>query len=489
MSTVALHHASPEGGVEGATAYDSIAYPSTVFGQTAPDRLALVARLAGLSPPPIATARMLEIACGDGLNLIALASAWPEAEFVGFDLAPSAIARGKAWIAQTGLTNVRLEVLDIADAARVLEGQFDYIVAHGLYAWVPPDVRAAAMALIGDRLSADGVGYVSYNALPGGYFRMAIRDALLFAIADIDDPHARIAAARANLEALVIQREGESPSEAAMRAAAEVTLGQADSVLSHDELGEHYHPQSLSDVISAAAAHGLRYLGEANVGSLHEAFVPDAIVPDPEDVETQVLHIRQAEDYRFCRFFRATLLVRDAVRPARRLHRPAIDTLHVTTRARPTGPGAFETARTSFEITDPGLSALLVRMAEAAPARLACGALDLSDEHRLALFELADAGLVDLHTTPSPFALVVPDHPEVPAIARLLMDNGAETIPTLEQQLLKLPDAGVRRLLTHCDGTRDLDALAAIAFDMGVEDRATFDALMASAVAKAVIRP
>ena len=32
------------------TAYDAVAYPSAIFSQTAPDRLAVIARLAGLSP-------------------------------------------------------------------------------------------------------------------------------------------------------------------------------------------------------------------------------------------------------------------------------------------------------------------------------------------------------------------------------------------------------------------------------------------------------
>uniref|UniRef100_UPI0035C81FB3 class I SAM-dependent methyltransferase n=1 Tax=Sphingomonas sp. TaxID=28214 RepID=UPI0035C81FB3 len=112
------------------TPYDLNAYPTAIFAQTAPDRLATVARLAGLSPPPVETARVLEIGGGDGMNLLALAVAYPRAEFVSFDLAATAVARGRRWLAASGVANLRLEVLDILDATEAPDGPFDYIIAH-----------------------------------------------------------------------------------------------------------------------------------------------------------------------------------------------------------------------------------------------------------------------------------------------------------------------------------------------------------------------
>ena len=68
-------------------AYDVMAYPSGVFATTHPDHLATIARLHGLNPPPPETARVLEIGGGDGMNLIAMAAAYPDARFRSFDLA------------------------------------------------------------------------------------------------------------------------------------------------------------------------------------------------------------------------------------------------------------------------------------------------------------------------------------------------------------------------------------------------------------------
>jgi SAM-dependent methyltransferase len=131
------------------TIYDAVAYPTAVFAQTHPSHLAALAQVHGLSPFDVETARVLEIGCGDGMNLLAMAAAYPRAQFHGFDLAPTVVARGRERAEAAGLTNVRLDVGDIVDAAGSLEGSFDYVIAHGVYAWVPAQVREALMVLIG----------------------------------------------------------------------------------------------------------------------------------------------------------------------------------------------------------------------------------------------------------------------------------------------------------------------------------------------------
>src|SRR6185295_9501309 len=67
------------------TAYDRVAYPGRCYAQTHPDRLRLAARLCGLEPAPIDRCRVLELACGDGTNLIAMAVGLPSSTFIGID--------------------------------------------------------------------------------------------------------------------------------------------------------------------------------------------------------------------------------------------------------------------------------------------------------------------------------------------------------------------------------------------------------------------
>src|SRR4051812_23249973 len=55
------------------TSYDEVPYESHPYPQTHPSRLAAVATLFGLRPPPVETARVLELGCAAGGNLIPMA--------------------------------------------------------------------------------------------------------------------------------------------------------------------------------------------------------------------------------------------------------------------------------------------------------------------------------------------------------------------------------------------------------------------------------
>src|SRR5205814_7202869 len=81
-----------------ATSYDEVPYESHAYFEAHPDRLAVVATLFGMAPPPVATARVLELGCASGGNLIPMALALPEARFVGVDLSARQVADGQATI-------------------------------------------------------------------------------------------------------------------------------------------------------------------------------------------------------------------------------------------------------------------------------------------------------------------------------------------------------------------------------------------------------
>src|ERR1700704_5797557 len=73
--------------------YDKVRYPSMVHPGSHPARMSALAHLYGRPSAPAWRCRVLEIGCGDGTNLLSLAAAAPQSQFVGFDLAESAIAR------------------------------------------------------------------------------------------------------------------------------------------------------------------------------------------------------------------------------------------------------------------------------------------------------------------------------------------------------------------------------------------------------------
>jgi len=110
--------------------------------------------LFGLHPAPAARCRVLELGCGDAVNLLSMAQTLPRASFVGIDASAAAIARGSQLAGAAALANVQLRVARLEALPDDLDG-FDYIVSHGVYSWVSPRARAALLACCEQRLASE----------------------------------------------------------------------------------------------------------------------------------------------------------------------------------------------------------------------------------------------------------------------------------------------------------------------------------------------
>src|SRR5262249_26816935 len=91
------------------------AYPASPSPPREPGRRAALAALHGMRPKPVAEARVLELGCGDGANLIPMALGLPNARFVGVDLNAAAIDRGRELATALQLDNVDLQAADLSD--------------------------------------------------------------------------------------------------------------------------------------------------------------------------------------------------------------------------------------------------------------------------------------------------------------------------------------------------------------------------------------
>src|SRR5437870_4646431 len=97
------------------TSYDEVPYESYPVAESHPDRLATVAMLFGMKPPPIDHCRVLELGSASGGNLMPVAEALPDSQFVGIDLSSRQVADGRAVIDSLGLKNIELKHLSILD--------------------------------------------------------------------------------------------------------------------------------------------------------------------------------------------------------------------------------------------------------------------------------------------------------------------------------------------------------------------------------------
>ena len=309
------NHAHPTSDTEDAVeqlrvSYDLTPYTSNSFPPSAPGQLAATAHLFGLETPAVSTARVLEIGCAAGGNMIPFAAAHPQAHVVGIDLSPVQIDEGRTRVRALGLDNFDLLVGDIARMDLAALGQFDFIIAHGVYSWVPGEVQEALLAAFRRLLAPDGVAYVSYNVYPGWKTKEVVRDAMLLASGGSATPEDKVREARTMADFLEEVAPADSVLAGVLAESRQHALGFADSYLLHDELETFNAPCYFYEMLGRAGAHGLTFLAEASPKTM----IPANFGPKVADYLTekcrgvQVL-VEQYLDFALNRMFRETLLV------------------------------------------------------------------------------------------------------------------------------------------------------------------------------------
>jgi cyclopropane fatty-acyl-phospholipid synthase-like methyltransferase len=115
-----------------------------------------------------------------------MACALSESTFLGVDLSARQIKPGQEVVAALGLTNIELRHSDIRDVDQSF-GVFDYVIAHGIYSWVPTEVQEKIFRICREQLRASGVAYLSYNTYPGWRMRGMLRDMMVYHGRKFDD--------------------------------------------------------------------------------------------------------------------------------------------------------------------------------------------------------------------------------------------------------------------------------------------------------------
>ena len=147
-------------------AYDHLEYNAGISQNTHPCQIGGRASLFGLVAPLVPQAKILEIGCAMGQNLISIATSMPEAICIGVDISPKQIEHARKEAQALQLTNIVFIEANIMDLVGEL-GTFDYIICHGFYSWVPDDIRQNLFSVLHQFLSPLGLLYISYNTLPG----------------------------------------------------------------------------------------------------------------------------------------------------------------------------------------------------------------------------------------------------------------------------------------------------------------------------------
>jgi methyltransferase-like protein/cyclopropane fatty-acyl-phospholipid synthase-like methyltransferase len=469
------------------TPYDEIAYPTFPFAYTHPDRLATVATHFGMRPAPVERCRVLELGCSSGANLLSMAVTLPESEFVGVDSAGKPIAHGRAMVEALGLRNLTLRQLDLLEMAPDY-GQFDYIIVHGLYTWVPPGVRYQILAICKGSLQPQGIAYVSYNTFPGCYSRLMVREMMLYHNRDFQDPQKQMQQAITLLKLLANSCTERQSYTKVLQDEFERMSKRSKEALYHDELAEVFQPVYFHQFMEHAQRHELQFLGEADFFEMHAG----GLTPQGQEVldkisDDMVLR-EQYLDFMRGRAFRKTLLCHKNVELDRSGKSVSVSSYYVSSQARPNSaaPNFSPMAKETFTsgsgaelvTANPLARAMLWYLIESQPQRIpfeklvteverrACQGLgfvskpdqDLVSDLVDFVWQTYSAGLVDLHVHVPPFATKVSERPVASPLARLEARD-RDVITTLHHRSLRLGDAVQRGLVMLMDGTRDHEAL------------------------------
>jgi ubiquinone/menaquinone biosynthesis C-methylase UbiE len=102
--------------------------------QDHPHRPFLMERISKFSPNSI-----LEIGCNCGPNLRLLAKKFPDAKIMGIDINPMAVQKGNEWLAQEGITNVKLSVGKADELRQFRDKSFDVVFTDAVLIYIGPD--------------------------------------------------------------------------------------------------------------------------------------------------------------------------------------------------------------------------------------------------------------------------------------------------------------------------------------------------------------
>ncbi|MBV9876256.1 MAG: methyltransferase regulatory domain-containing protein [Verrucomicrobia bacterium] len=291
--------------------YDKVLYPSSTLPQTHPSRLATIAYLRGVEPAPVDHCRVLELGCGTAANLIPMAFHLPESEFIGLDLAKRPIAAGQSFIKGLGLSNIILQSMDLLEARMEQLGRFDFIIAHGLYSWVPLPVRERILEICQEMLNPQGVAYVSYNAYPGNHFRDLVRGMMRFHSSVYESPAEKIGQAKGILKLVAHSRAKPDYYTEAIQAELNRILKYTDAGFFHDDLGEINQPFYFHEFMADAKRYGLQFLGESGANELNHKELTQEALRTMRELEAADEVVReQFKDFLIARGFRQTILCR-----------------------------------------------------------------------------------------------------------------------------------------------------------------------------------
>ncbi|HEX2879190.1 MAG TPA: class I SAM-dependent methyltransferase, partial [Polyangiaceae bacterium] len=429
---------------------------------------AVIARMFGLTPAAPERSRILDLGCADGSHLLALALEYPNVQCVGIDRSAEQIERGQRAAAELGVKNLVLRAADLGDA---IEGEFDYVTAHGVYSWVDAPARERLLATMRKGLAPNGVGYLSYESLPGAYPRLAARNLLLPYVQDLGSAGMGTRF-RAIAQAVAECVGTAQPFSAALKLELLRASRAEDSAVAHDWCSDVHEAVYFRDFARHLEQHELTFVTDTPLLRSGASDLSEAGRRVLSELSRTRVERQQLIDMLADNSYRESLVVRADSNPRAEpdfqaeLEAAQISTLLLL---RDGEQGALQIRNHrgwQTSVSEPLVKDAVVALTQASPRALTFAdltkGLDLRSRAALGrgLFDLFAAGFIDLRRDAPRCAIRPGARPQASALCR--WQSSHRTLLTdVYHYSVKVQEERSRRLIALLDGTRDRAALVA----------------------------
>lgn len=470
-----------------AASYNEVTYESMPFYFTHPAQLFTLGHLFKLGPPPIENARILELGCAAGGNIIPIAYHYPQAEVVGIDLAQKQVDIGLKQIHELGLTNITLKqqsILEFPESA----GKFDYIITHGVFSWVDKEIQHKILQICHDHLTPKGIAYISYNTLPGWNMAKNVRDLMQWHTKSFKTPGEKVQQARAVLKFLTDGlKDDKSPYAEFLKSEIQLLSKQSDHYLLHEHLEHFNEPMYFHEFMSMAQSHKLGYLCDTNLSLMYRENLVPAFANELSKVNDSIV-LGQYMDFMRNQRFRCTLLNHQTTPVDRNIEANDIESFYIQLTATCQTPGfneqsihenknvSFVQGALTYTVQHPlSQMAMLILMenqlrpmhykdlCEALMKRGQVNNIGLVKKHlnlEFNLMRLVFAGIISLTMKKPNYSVSLDEKPVVCPLARTMAQHARHVSNRRHQPVMLDPLSQL--LIPLTDGTRTLEDMVAI---------------------------
>jgi methyltransferase-like protein/SAM-dependent methyltransferase len=440
---------------------DMLPYTSQPMPYTHPHHLASIGQLFGMQPAN--PQRVLELACGDGSNILGIAQTLPRSECWGVDLYATHIAKAKQLAEQAKLNNLVLKAEDIFnfDAAK---GTFDYIIAHGIYSWSSKALQQRILYLCQNLLSPNGIAYISYDTYPAN--DDVVQRILRYHLQHITNEQTRLEQAYAVLEFLIDANFNKNTAYSLMLQAEYNKLQRIPRPeLYLAALEEEHHSILFTDFAQSAAAHGLQYLGDTDIASMLPHNLPATVQADLHQFEHDLWKQEQYLDFARGRKHRHSLLVHANTELHRDLTVDLLDNFYLSCdfvfKEVAHNVVNFASRYGTVQVPDSIVIKVLDYFGRQYPRYLQIdellAATNISQTEDIniiknTLFDCCMQGSIGLHRFKPHYTHEITAQPFASPLARAQLSAGMEQVTNLQNLPVKIDNPLCRELLPYLDG-------------------------------------